>query len=140
MSLPEQSLLIYGGGTMKPSNPTSAFRGSRLISAPESLAPTHNQQADPPHHAQVLTANNDAQDVLSPPTLQQQSAIKALKGVPERKVLAWLELLRSIEPGYKHRSGPGLVSTQRLDAISTLQHSPNGSIVSWLRYDAIAGQ
>lgn len=54
------------------------------------------------HHDKHRRRGKDSSSI---PTPAQEVAITTLKDVEEEKVIAWLALLRSIEPGFQLRSG-----------------------------------
>ncbi|CAF9910317.1 MAG: hypothetical protein ALECFALPRED_006463 [Alectoria fallacina] len=66
------------------------------------------------------------------PTLKQQAALTELLVFDDDKILAWLTILRSIEPGFRYRAGQGCLSNQQLDALSTLKDCSDSNILAWL--------
>lgn len=72
------------------------------------------------------------------PTLQQQAAIDELKDIDESDVIAWLTVIRSIEPGFcSHEAGP--LSSQQLNALASLRECRDSNILVWLRCLDLAG-
>ena len=80
------------------------------------------------------------------PSLVQRDAILVLQQFEDEEVVAWLKLLRSLQPDYQHRpdhqqwSPSGCLSSQQLDAASTLRDCPNGLVLAWLRSSRLSGQ
>lgn len=87
----------------------------------------------------ITNTDDEERTPSSIPTPEQEAAITVLKDVEEDKVIAWLTLLRSIEPGFQLRSGPGCLSSEQIDSLNTLKDCHNGNVLAWLRYDLLAG-
>lgn len=66
------------------------------------------------------------------PTPKQQAALDELLSFDNEKILAWLTLLRSIEPGFRYQAGRGCLSNQQLEALSTLRDCGDSDILAWL--------
>ena len=73
------------------------------------------------------------------PTLKQQAAISELQAFDDEKILSWITVIRSIEPGFQHRAGHGCLSSQQLEALSILRDCHESDIVVWLQYHVLAG-
>lgn len=74
------------------------------------------------------------------PTLKQQAALTELLVFDDDKILAWLTILRSIEPGFRYRAGQGCLSNQQLDALSTLKDCSDSNILAWLTLSFLPSQ
>lgn len=74
------------------------------------------------------------------PTLQQVAAISELQAFEDKKVLAWVTVIRSIEPNFRHREGHESLSSRQLDALSILKDCHDSDIVAWLQYDLLSRQ
>lgn len=72
------------------------------------------------------------------PTVQQQAAINELKDIGKDRVIAWLVVIRSIEPGFRHRSGA--LSSPQLNALDFLRDCSDSNITSWLQCVTLAGK
>ena len=92
---------------------------------PRSIGDPNNIDSDAPH---------------KPPTPKQKAALNELLFFDNDKVLTWLTLLRSIEPGYRHRARGGYISSQQLDALSTLEDCDDSDILAWRNLDSPASQ
>ena len=64
-------------------------------------------------------------------TPKQQAALSKLLVFDPDLILAWLTILRSIEPGFRYRAGQGCPSNQQLDALSTLTDCGDTEILAW---------
>ena len=117
---------------------TSAPRQSdrQLVSTPQ---PTPTLKPANSFEKTTTAAEDEERTPSSIPTPDQEAAIAVLKDVEEDKVVAWLTMLRSIEPGFQRRSGPGCLSSEQIDALNTLKECHNGNVLAWLRYDLLAG-
>lgn len=73
------------------------------------------------------------------PTQQQQAALSDLKEFNEDKVITWLAVIRSIEPGFRHH-GSGPLSSQQLSALASLRDCRDSNIIVWLQYIVLAGK
>ncbi len=71
-------------------------------------------------------------------TLKQSAALRELRSFDEDKILTWLSVLRSIEPGFRYRAG-GDLSEQQLDALSTLTDCDDIEISAWLNLNYLTG-
>ena len=67
-----------------------------------------------------------------PPTPKQKAALQELHFFDKEKILAWLTVLRSIEPGFRYRASGGCLSRLQIDALSTLKDCDDGDILAWL--------
>ncbi len=77
------------------------------------------------------------------PCAEQEVAVNTLKDFDDDSVIAWLTLLRSIQPGpggLGLRSGAGNLSTEQLDALSILQDCRIENVLAWLQFARLAGQ
>ena len=74
------------------------------------------------------------------PTLWQQAAISELQAFDREKILTWITVIRSIEPGFQHRAGHGCLSSQQLEALSILRDCHESDIITWLQYHVLAGE
>jgi hypothetical protein len=123
---------------LQASAPTQSDR--QLVSTRSQL-PEFSCTLKPAISFESTTSNTDDEEKTSTsiPTPAQEVAITTLKDVEEEKVIAWLTLLRSIEPGFQHRSGPGCLSSEQIAALNILKDCQNGNVLAWLRYDLLAG-
>ncbi|KAK3167676.1 hypothetical protein OEA41_010803 [Lepraria neglecta] len=117
---------------LQASAPTQSDR--QLVSTRSQL-PEFSCTLKPASSFESSTTNTDDEEKTpsSIPTPEQEAAITVLKDVEEDKVIAWLTLLRSIEPGFQLRSGPGCLSSEQIDALNTLKDCHNGNVLAWLR-------
>jgi len=75
------------------------------------------------------------------PTPSQELAIVTLQRFDPIEVIAWLQLLRSLVPGYRVREdGPQYLSQQELDAVSELMQNSNDRVSTWLARAGVQGQ
>lgn len=65
------------------------------------------------------------------PTLEQQEALKEILVFDDETIIAYLTILRSIEPAFRYRAGPGCLPYQRLDALSLLKDCSDSDILTW---------
>ncbi|KAL2042583.1 hypothetical protein N7G274_004342 [Stereocaulon virgatum] len=122
---------------LQASAPTQSDR--HLVST-RSLLPESSCTLKPALSFESTTTNTDDEEKTpsSIPTPAQELAITILKDVEEEKIIAWLTLLRSIEPGFQLRSGPGCLSSEQIAALNRLKDCQNGNVLAWLRYDLLA--
>ena len=66
------------------------------------------------------------------PTTKQIEALDILRKNENSEVLAWLALMRSIEPGFKHCSQPCGLSSQVVNAIIALKDCEDELLTLWL--------
>lgn len=98
------------------------------------------------HHSNQLDSfagpNNAETDghAYTFPTFKQQAAISELQAFDEEHILAWITVVRSIEPGFQHRACHGSLSSQQLEALSILKDCHDSDIIAWLEYHHRAGQ
>ena len=77
------------------------------------------------------------------PSLEQATAIGDLKAFDELRILAWLTLLRSIDPSIHLRAShpaPGCLTSQQLDALVTLRGCHNDHVSAWLELALLSGK
>ena len=74
------------------------------------------------------------------PTPRQEEALNELRFFDKENILAWITIVRCIEPGFRHRTRGACLSSQQLDALSTLKDCDDSDIVAWLRFASSAGQ
>lgn len=74
------------------------------------------------------------------PTPKQQAALSEILVFDSEKILAWLTILRSIEPDFRYRASQGCLSYQQLDALSTLKDCSDSDILAWLSFSLLASQ
>lgn len=86
-------------------------------------------------------ACNDSDVQLELPSHKQKEALNQLRFFDLEKIFAWLTILRCIEPGFRYcpREG-GCLSSQQLDALSTLKDCDDTEVSAWLNLDAFASQ
>ena len=116
-------------------------QSDRQLVSTRSQLPEFSSTLKPALSFESTTTNTDDEEKTpsSIPTPAQEVAITTLKDVEEEKVIAWLALLRSIEPGFQLRSGPGCLSSEQIAALNILKDCQNGNVLAWLRYDLLAG-
>ena len=61
------------------------------------------------------------------------AAVAALQEYDEGKVLAWIQLLRSLTPDFEHTTPSGNLSAQQIDAVATLRDCPDQTVITLLR-------
>lgn len=74
------------------------------------------------------------------PTLEQQEALKEILVFDDETIIAYLTILRSIEPAFRYRAGPGCLPYQRLDALSLLKDCSDSDILTWRSLSSPASQ
>ena len=74
------------------------------------------------------------------PTPEQKVALEELLIFEEEKILAWLTILRSLQPGFQYRAGRGCLSSQQLNALSTLKDCNDNDILTWLNLSLVASE
>lgn len=74
------------------------------------------------------------------PSSFHRAALIHLRGTEDGTILAWLSLLRSLEPGYQHVSRPGGLTNQQFDAVFVLLDCPNDLILDWLQEIRCSGR
>lgn len=79
-----------------------------------------------------LTYLNDHASFLSP-TSQQQAAVNALQSFGIPRVLAWLEIMRSLKPEYHYLYHTGCLDRLQLEALSTLTTYHEDRVAAWLQ-------
>ena len=82
----------------------------------------------------ALTQNRSGKS--SQPTQPQQRALRSLAGFDPRKVIAWVEILQSLEPGYKHKGGLAPLSPLVLNAVHELKDCEKDLLLTWLQVAA----
>ena len=83
----------------------------------------------------------DSELQLQPfPTPKQQAGLNELLVFDDEKILAWLTVLRSIEPSFRYQARRGSLSNQQLDALSTLIDCGDSDISEWLALSRFASQ
>ena len=84
-------------------------------------------------------ASTDSNVQLQLPSQTQKEALNQLRFFHKEKIFAWLTLLRCIEPGFRYRArGGGCLSSQQLDALSTLKDCDDNEILAWLNFNSFA--
>ena len=75
------------------------------------------------------------------PSQTQKEALNQLRFFDKEKIFAWLTILRCIEPGFRYcaREG-GCLSSQQLDALSTLKDCDDAEILAWSNLNSFASQ
>ena len=66
------------------------------------------------------------------PTQPQEQALLSLAGFPPWKVAAWVEILRSLKPGYQHIGRPAPLTYLEFNAINELKDCEEGWLLAWL--------
>lgn len=74
------------------------------------------------------------------PTGEQKAALNELLSFDKDKILAWLTVLRCIEPGFRHCAHGGCLSSQHLDALSRLKDCDDRDISTWLNPTFLTSQ
>ena len=75
------------------------------------------------------------------PSQTQKEALNQLRYFDKERIFAWLTILRCIEPGFRYCArGGGCLSSQQLDALSTLKDCDDTEISAWLNLKAFASQ
>lgn len=74
------------------------------------------------------------------PTGEQRAALNELLSFDKDKILAWLTIIRCIEPGFRYCAHGGCLSSQHLDALSTLKDCDDWDISSWLNPTSLTSQ
>lgn len=83
----------------------------------------------------------DSEVQLQPfPTPEQQAGLNELLVFDDEKIVAWLTVLRSIDPGFRYQARRGCLSNQQLDALSTLIDCGDSDILTWLALSRFASQ
>lgn len=67
------------------------------------------------------------------PTVLQLEAIEALRGVEPSRLLAWLEIYRSLEPDSQQSQAHRHVPQQQLNALAFIKHLPDNHILAYLQ-------
>ena len=107
-----------------------------LVRSPATLPACSNQTrsfADPSFIASDLQPHKR-------PTQKQKVALDELLIFDEQKILAFLTVLRSIEPGFRYRAEGGCLSDKHLYALCTLKDCDDRDILTWLSLNSSAGQ
>ena len=111
-----------------------------LVSTP---ATTHPLSVDAPYLSPLPRSSNVATDEGPRPSLEQATAISDLKAFDDLSILAWLTLLRSIDPSIHLRAShpaPGCLTSQQLRALVTLRGCHNDHISAWLDPTLLSGK
>ena len=74
------------------------------------------------------------------PPLSQQEAIANLQGFDVARVLAWLEVFRSLDPCCQHSPSHRCLPRQQLDALFIIQWFPDDHISAILQWGGQFGQ
>ena len=86
-------------------------------------------------------AHTDSDVQLHLPNQTQKEALNQLRFFDKEKIFAWLTILRCIEPGFRYCArGGGYLSSQQLDALSTLKDCDDTEILAWLNLNSFASQ
>ena len=86
-------------------------------------------------------ARTDSDVQLQSPSQTQKEALNQLRFFDKEKICAWLTVLRCIEPGFRYCAhGGGCLSSQQLDALSTLKDCDDTKISAWLNNNSFASQ
>ena len=84
--------------------------------------------------------DHDRIDSDNLPTEEQKAALNELLSFGKERILDWLTILRCIEPGFRFCARGGCLSSQHLDALSTLKDCDDSDISAWLSLTFSAGQ
>ena len=117
---------------------------SPLVSTPATMPSLSvDGPADTPYLSPCSRSSNISTDEDPLPSLEQATAISDLKGLDELSILAWLTLLRSIDPSIHLRAShpaPGCLTTQQLRALVTLRGCHNDHVSAWLDLALLCGK
>ena len=61
------------------------------------------------------------------------SAVALLQEHDDVKILAWVQLLRSLTPDFEHTTRSSHLSAQQLDAVATLRECPDQTVTALLQ-------
>ena len=114
-------------------------RDRPLSSSRPWVAPTSALQQRREHGIDPLITCVPTRTHAVPPTPPQQHALKVLERFYPLEVLAWLRILRCLEPGYQHNGASGELSAPELDAASVLKVCTDDQVLLWLELANSAG-
>ena len=110
-----------------PSRPSPSFPLSRRAREPIAVStPTQCSTAVP----------QDRSGKSSQPTRPQERALFTLARFDPLKVIAWVEILQSLEPGYKHNGGHAPLSPLELNAVHELKDCEKDWLLAGLQVAA----
>ncbi len=66
------------------------------------------------------------------PKQSQQRALLSLARFDPWKVIAWIDILQSLESGYQHNGGPAPLTPEELSAVSELKGCGEDWLLAWL--------
>ena len=78
----------------------------------------------------------DRSDKAPWPTQPQEQALLSLAGFPPWKVAAWVEIVRSLKPGYQHIGFPAPLTSLEFNAVNELKDCEQGWLLAWLNFAA----
>ena len=92
----------------------------------------------PLDESEMLAASIYELDTSTFPSSQRTAGF-LLQDFNDEQIIAWLSLLRSLQPGYQHFSSSQALSRQHIDALSMLKDYPDSLVLGWLRPSRRAG-
>ena len=118
---------------------THSLRDCPVSSSRPWVAPTSPLQQRRERGTDPLITSVPTRTHAVPPTPPQRHALKVLERFYPSEVLAWLRILRCLEPGYQHNGASGDLSARELDAASVLKVCTDDQVLPWLELANGAG-
>ena len=84
----------------------------------------------------AIALPQDRSGKSSQPTQPQERALFTLAKFKPLKVTAWVEILQSLEPGYKHTGGVAPLSPLLFNAVHELKDCKKDWLLAWLQVAA----
>lgn len=142
------TLVIYMDAHSQPLPSRSLHESPATSSLIQTVSPQYislprRTQQSTVHLVQPRSRSVDCRDEQRTPTLPtqpQRLAIVFLRSYDPPEVLAWLKVIRSLGPGYRHRHAPGALTRHEFDALSELEGCTDRLILAWLESFNGAGQ
>ena len=117
---------------------------SPLVSTPATMHPLSvDRPADPPYLSPCSRSKTVATDEGPLPSPEQETAISDLKAFDELTILAWLTLVRSLDPSIYLRAShpaPNRLTSQQLRALVTLRSCHDDHVSAWLDLPLLSGK
>ena len=121
-------------------HPLNAMRDDlQLVSTPSQFSNPSRKASRPFSTESQVNVDSEGRLPQSFPSPEQEVALNVLKDFEEDRVLDWLKLLRSIEPGCQFRSSPGSLTVEQFDALNSLKECENGHVLAGLRHTLLGG-
>jgi hypothetical protein len=94
----------------------------------------------PSEETTTLTASMSGPDDSTLPSSALRTVTTVLQDFSDEQVIAWLTLLRSLQPGYQHLASSQALTNHQIEALSLLKDYPDNYVLELLHTNQRAGQ